>query len=162
MADNQNPKKSDQKKWLTSQQPSGDPLLINRGLSFTPGIIRVRDAPYYLGMNKTYFRDQVQPYLTRIRIDKKGIGFTRTELDQWIAYAQATLSQPPRQTPPWENQDHASAHPIRSLPITQPSKPPRKTRVKKRVLPGKPTSQDLACLVGKIISEETHRQKVKS
>jgi hypothetical protein len=136
-------------------------FFIYNGAPLLPGIVRLRDAPHYLGMNKTYFRDQVQPFLTRIRIDKKGIGFARTELDRWIVYAQTAFGQPPAQTPPWENQDLASAHTTRSLFTAQPGKPPRKTIVKKSSVLGKPTVNDLEHLVGKIISEETDRQKVK-
>ena len=67
---------------------------IYKGMAFIPGIVRLRDAPYYLGMNKTFFRDSVQPYLTRIPIDKKGIGFSRLELDCWIAYARPLSVNP--------------------------------------------------------------------
>lgn len=162
MADNKNQKNINQKKLLpTAQNNSGhDPFFINQAGPLIPGIIRLRDAPYYLGMNKTYFRDQVQPYLTRIRIDKKGIGFTRVELDRWIAYAQATLGQPPQNTPPWENSDQASSDLARPLPAAQVSKLPRKMMIKKRSLPGKPTADDLKRLVGQIISTEMDRQKV--
>ena len=154
---------NDQKKTLIARQPqlSHYHFFIYNGAPLIPGIVRMRDAPYYLGMNKTFFRDAVQPYLTRIPIDKKGIGFTRVELDRWIAYAQATLGQPPKNTPPWENFDQASSDPARSLPAAQVSKLPRKMTVKKKALPGKPTADDLKRLVGQIISAETDRQKVK-
>lgn len=134
-------------------------FFIYEGAPVIPGIVRLRDAPYYLGMNKTYFRDQVQPYLTRIPIDKKGIGFNRMELDRWIAYAQATLGQPPKSTPPWEIPNQSS--PIRTSIEVQHSKLPRKITVQKKPLPGKPTAQDLEDLVNKMVLSENHRQKIK-
>jgi hypothetical protein len=49
-----------------------------------PRIIRLRDAPYYLGMDRNRFNAEVRPYLTEIRIGKQGIGFDRLELDAWV------------------------------------------------------------------------------
>ena len=130
-------------------------FFIYEGAPLIPGIVRLRDAPYYLGMNKTYFRDQVQPYLTRIRIDKKGIGFVRAELDQWIAYTQATLGQPPKSTPPWKIPDQSP--PIQMSSTVQYSKkPPRKITVKKKSLTGKPTAKDLENLVNRMVSSDGH------
>lgn len=50
-------------------------------MKIQPKVIRLRDAPAYLGMNKNYFNQQVRPYLTEIPIGEKGIGFDRLELD---------------------------------------------------------------------------------
>ena len=118
---------------------------IYNGSPLIPGIVRMRDAPYYLGMNKTFFRDAVQPYLTRIPIDKKGIGFSREELDRWIAYAQATMGQPPKNQPPWEK-FHTSESKPGTMAI-QNKKSGKKIRIRKSSLRGKPTPQDLENLI---------------
>ena len=47
-------------------------------------VIRLKDAPAYLGMNKNRFNEQVRPRVTIIPIGKQGIGFDRGELDDWL------------------------------------------------------------------------------
>jgi len=49
-----------------------------------PRIIRFRDAPFYLGMDRNRFNAEVRPYLTEVPIGKQGIGFDRLELDAWL------------------------------------------------------------------------------
>jgi hypothetical protein len=49
-----------------------------------PRIIRFRDAPGYLGMDRNRFNLEVRPSLTEIPIGKQGIGFDRLELDAWV------------------------------------------------------------------------------
>lgn len=48
-----------------------------------PRIIRFRDAPFYLGMDKNRFNTEVRPSLTEIKIGTQGIAFDRIELDAW-------------------------------------------------------------------------------
>ncbi len=47
-------------------------------------LIRVRDAPAYLGMDKNRFNREVRPHLIEIPIGRQGIGFDRLDLDAWI------------------------------------------------------------------------------
>ena len=49
----------------------------------TPRLLRFRDAPRYLGMDRNRFNAIVRPHLTEIRIGKQGIAFDRLELDAW-------------------------------------------------------------------------------
>jgi hypothetical protein len=49
-----------------------------------PRIIRVRDAPRYLGMDRNRFNVEVRPHLAEIRIGKQAVGFDRLELDAWV------------------------------------------------------------------------------
>ena len=49
-----------------------------------PRILRFRDAPSYLGMDRNRFNAQVRPCVTEIPIGKQGIGFDRLELDAWV------------------------------------------------------------------------------
>lgn len=51
-----------------------------------PRLIRLRDAPFYLGMDKNRFNGLVRPELTEIPIGDQGIAFDRLELDQWVDY----------------------------------------------------------------------------
>jgi hypothetical protein len=48
-----------------------------------PRLIRLRDAPRYLGMDRNRFNAEVRPFLTEIPIGAQGIAFDRLELDRW-------------------------------------------------------------------------------
>ena len=49
-----------------------------------PRLIRLRDAPFYLGMDKNRFNAEVRLHITEIRIGKQGVAFDRLELDNWV------------------------------------------------------------------------------
>ncbi len=42
-----------------------------------PRLVRFRDAPGYLGMDRNRFNNEVRPYLKNITIVKQGIAFDR-------------------------------------------------------------------------------------
>lgn len=46
-----------------------------------PRLIRFRDAPTYLGMDRNRFNSEVRPDLTEVPIGSQGIAFDRLELD---------------------------------------------------------------------------------
>ena len=48
-----------------------------------PRLIRLRDAPHYLGMDRNRFNAEVRPFITEIRIGVQGIAFDRLDLDDW-------------------------------------------------------------------------------
>src|SRR5215469_9716961 len=50
-----------------------------------PRLIRLRDAPHYLGMDRHRFNAEVRPFVTEIPIGIQGIAFDRLELDAWVA-----------------------------------------------------------------------------
>jgi predicted DNA-binding transcriptional regulator AlpA len=52
-------------------------------MSIAPRFIRLRDAPAYLGMDRSVFNKDVRPLLCTIRIGVQGIAFDRLELDAW-------------------------------------------------------------------------------
>ena len=49
-----------------------------------PRLIRMRDAPHYLGMDRNRFNSEVRPYLCEIPIGRQGIAFDRVDLDAWL------------------------------------------------------------------------------
>lgn len=49
-----------------------------------PRLIRFRDAPRYLGMDRNRFNADVRPHLTEIPVGTQGIAFDRLELDAWV------------------------------------------------------------------------------
>lgn len=49
----------------------------------TPKILRMRDAPDYLGMSPRAFNEIVRPNVREASIGVQGIGFLRDDLDAW-------------------------------------------------------------------------------
>lgn len=49
-----------------------------------PRLIRMRDAPGYVGMDKRVFNEEVRPQIREIKIGKQGIAFDRLDLDAWV------------------------------------------------------------------------------
>ena len=63
----------------------------------TPRLLRFRDAPRYLGMDRNRFNAEVRPHPTEIRIGRQGVAFDRLELDAWVDDYQACNGRPSRQ-----------------------------------------------------------------
>jgi hypothetical protein len=53
-------------------------------MDFQPRLIRLRDAPDYLGMDRNRFNIEVRPYVTEIPVGVQGVGFDRLDLDRWF------------------------------------------------------------------------------
>jgi len=53
-------------------------------LAFLPRLIRLRDAPIYLGMDIQVFNLMVRPFLSEIKISTQRIVFDRLDLDAWV------------------------------------------------------------------------------
>jgi hypothetical protein len=49
-----------------------------------PRVLRLKDAPAYLGMDRNRFNKEVRPGLIEVPIGKQGIGFDRFDLDAWF------------------------------------------------------------------------------
>ena len=54
----------------------------SRGILIMPRVLRLRDAPRYLGMNRNLFNSDVRPFLTEVHIGRQGVAFDRLELDE--------------------------------------------------------------------------------
>jgi predicted DNA-binding transcriptional regulator AlpA len=61
-----------------------------------PRILRFRDAPIYLGMDRNRFNSEVRPCVTEIPIGKQGVGFDRLELDAWVDDYKSRNGRPAR------------------------------------------------------------------
>lgn len=59
-----------------------------------PYFIRLRDAPFYLGMDKNRFNTEVRPMLQNIPIGKHGISFDRDDLKAWAAHYKLLHAKP--------------------------------------------------------------------
>lgn len=49
-----------------------------------PRLVRLRDAPTYVGMDRHRFNEQVRPGLIEIPIGTQGVAFDRLDLDAWV------------------------------------------------------------------------------
>ncbi len=68
-----------------------------------PRLVRFRDAPAYLGMDRNRFNSEVRPYLTNIPIGRQGIAFDRLELDAWVDdYVSCNGRPAARRRKPWD------------------------------------------------------------
>ena len=52
-------------------------------MDLQPRILRLKDAPAYLGMDKNKFNELVRPFVTEIRYGSMSVGFDRLDLDAW-------------------------------------------------------------------------------
>jgi hypothetical protein len=71
-------------------------IRISRVPAITPRLIRLRDAPNYLGMDRNRFNAEVRPYLTEIPIGEQGIAFDRLEMDDWAEHYKQRNGRPGR------------------------------------------------------------------
>ena len=53
-------------------------------MQLLPRVIRFKDAPGYLGMDRNRFNKEVRPGLVEFPIGTQGIGFDRLDLDAWF------------------------------------------------------------------------------
>lgn len=63
-------------------------------VTLLPRFIRLRDAPYYLGMDRNRFNQAVRPSLPEIPIGQQGIAFDRLDLDHWADHYKQRVVRP--------------------------------------------------------------------
>ena len=71
----------------------------------TNRLLRLKDAPGYVGMDVRQFNERLRPRLTEIPIGKRGIAFDRLELDAWVDHHKKVNGRPPRVAAPWLDTD---------------------------------------------------------
>ena len=75
-----------------------------------PRLIRLRDAPNYLGMDRNRFNAEVRPQLIKIPIGTQGIAFDRLDLDAWVEHYKKHSGRlsgiNSRSMKPWDVQYH--------------------------------------------------------
>ena len=94
-----------------------------RGVVILPRIIRLRDAPDYLGMDKNRFNAEVRPLIIEMNIGSHGIGFDRLDLDAWVdEYKHRTgRSNSLKGIKTWDKQQPALAVSILRAAVVKPS-----------------------------------------
>lgn len=83
-------------------QPTGSRRLL-------PRVIRLRDAPFYLGMDRNRFNTEVRRYLTNIPIGERGIAFDRLELDAWVEDYVSRNGRPAKRSKIWDAENHPAS-----------------------------------------------------
>ena len=63
--------------------------------NFKPRLLRLRDAPRYLGMDRHRFNTDVRSYVTEIKIGNNGVAFDILELDAWVDSYKQHFGRPP-------------------------------------------------------------------
>ena len=63
-----------------------------------PRLIRHRDAPGYLGVDRNRFDAEIRPALTEIPTGRRCIAFDRIELDEWVDAYVRVRGRPSRKT----------------------------------------------------------------
>lgn len=71
-----------------------------------PRLIRLRDAPTYLGMDRHRFNSEVRPMLVEIPIGEQGIAFDRLDLDAWVDHYIACNGRPAYRRNVWGEKEH--------------------------------------------------------
>jgi len=76
---------------------------VRASIALLPRLVRLRDAPAYLGMDRNRFNREVRPHVTRIPIGRQGIAFDRLELDAWVEdYVSRNGRPAARRRKPWD------------------------------------------------------------
>lgn len=68
--------------------------LVAQVRGVVPRLLRFRDAPRYLGMDRNRFNAEVRPYVTELRIGRQGVAFDRLELDAWVDHYKSSNGRP--------------------------------------------------------------------
>ena len=72
-------------------------------VAILPRLLRLRDVPAYLGMDRNRFNAEVRPFITAIPIGQQGIAFDRLELDAWVEdYISRNGRPAARRRKPWD------------------------------------------------------------
>jgi hypothetical protein len=53
-------------------------------LVLQPRVVRFKDAPGYLGMDRNRFNEEVRPFVAEVPMGKQGVAFDRLDLDAWF------------------------------------------------------------------------------
>lgn len=67
-----------------------------------PRLIRMKDAPKYLGMTKNKFKADVRPSLKFVSIGKRGIAFDKLDLDTWVEQKKRCDGRPNDRSNTWD------------------------------------------------------------
>lgn len=74
-----------------------------------PKLIRLRDAPEYLGVNINFFNKHIRPALTELPLGQQMIAFFRDELDDWATAYKEEHGKKPLNNVKWPKSNTSSS-----------------------------------------------------
>ena len=76
-----------------------------------PRVIRLKDAPAYLGVNMNYFNKHIRPHLPEIRYSVQMVGFDRLDLDSYVNETKDVAASVPQQfgEVSWDADEHRAS-----------------------------------------------------
>ena len=102
---------------------TGNATELTGSRALLPRLIRLRDAAYYLGMDRNRFNTDVRHFLTNIPIGRQGVAFDRLELDAWVEDYVSRNGRPAERSKTWDAKNHrASRNEVKSGGSTSESK----------------------------------------
>ena len=119
--------------------------LTLRPAEVLPRLIRLRDAPAYLGMDHNRFNQTVRPCLIEIPIGEQGVAFDRIDLDAWAEDYKNRNGRPgckfqPEEKKSWAQKSHrASANAAASGTLKKRSTVVDYTKVLEQAILSKPS-----------------------
>ena len=81
----------------------------SQSIVLLPRLVRFRDAPNYLGMDRNRFNAEVRPFLTNIPIGQQGLAFDRLELDAWVEDYISRNGRPAKRSELWDAKNHQAS-----------------------------------------------------
>jgi hypothetical protein len=88
-------------------------------------VIRLKDAPSYLGMDRNRFNADVRPYVTEMGMGKQGVAFDRLDLDTWFEEYKSRNGRPgqPKGEMTWDVKERqgSSKEPVSGISISKPT-----------------------------------------
>jgi hypothetical protein len=70
-----------------------------------PRLIRLRDAPAYLGIDRNRFNNDVRPTLMEVPIGEQGVAFDRLDLDAWVDHYIQRNGRPAQGRSVWDRKE---------------------------------------------------------
>jgi len=111
-------------------------------LSIEPRILRLKDAPRYLGMDKNKFNALVRPFVPEFSYGNQSVAFDRLDLDAWVDDYKRRNGRRGKQKgekPPWREKTYQdSSNAARSGTSTRSSEAAAFARALERAKSKKP------------------------
>ena len=73
-------------------------------MKIEPRVIRLTDAPAYLGMGIKYFNEHVRPHVELVSIGYHMKMFDRLDLDRWFLSHKAASERPAKEKQSWQKE----------------------------------------------------------
>ena len=84
-------------------------------MKIEPRVIRLTDAPAYLGMGAKYFNEHVRPYVELVNLGGNHMKmFDRLDLDAWWEHHKAANGRPAQENLAWQKEPQVLERKVKS------------------------------------------------